>query len=42
MTDQIRNQDKRRSSIRMAIVLGLVAVGFYVAFVLVNTPGVGR
>lgn len=39
MTDQ--TQDKRRSNIRLAIVLGLVAVGFYVAFVLVNMPGAG-
>ena len=40
MTDQ--TQDKRRSSVRMAIVLGLVAAGFYIAFVLANTPGIGR
>jgi hypothetical protein len=40
MTDQ--SQDKRRSNLLIAIVLGLVAVGFYVGFILVNTPGVGR
>jgi len=40
MTDQ--TQDKRRSNIIAAVVLGLVAVGFYVAFILVNTPGIGR
>ena len=40
MTNQI--QDKRRSNIIVAIVLGLVAVGFYVGFILVNTPGIGR
>jgi hypothetical protein len=39
MTNQVQEQDKGRSNIRLAIVLGLVAVGFYVAFILVNAQG---
>lgn len=34
MTEQA--QDKSRSNILMAVVLGLVAVGFYVGFILVT------
>ena len=37
MTEQVQN--KSRSNIRMAIVLGLVAVGFYVGFILVTANG---
>ena len=40
MTDQV--QTKRRSNIGLAIVLGLVAVGFYVGFLLVNTQGAAQ
>lgn len=32
-------QDKRRSNIVLAVVLGLVAIGFYVTFILVTANG---
>ncbi len=34
-----RMHDKRRSNILLAAVLGLVAVGFYVGFILVTAAG---
>jgi hypothetical protein len=37
MTDQ--PQDKRRSNIILAIVLGLVAAAFYVGFIVINSGG---
>jgi hypothetical protein len=37
MTEQL--QDKSRSNIRMAVILGLVAAGFYVGFILVTANG---
>jgi hypothetical protein len=37
MTEQTR--DKSRSNIGMAIVLGLIAVGFYMGFILVTANG---
>jgi len=40
MTDQAR--DKRRSSIRLAILLGLVSAAFYVGFILVNANGAAQ
>jgi len=39
MTEQ-RN-DKRRSNIILAVILGLVALGFYLGFIYINASGGG-